>query len=118
MDRTEFTKIFELQIDRCKGILQQKGNIYSEGTDRLGNFKKAANLQEISPIAALLGMYSKHIVCLSDLISRPIESVTSEQWDETITDSINYLILLRALITEGREVFKPIPNTSIGGTSK
>ena len=49
--------------------------------------------------AALFGMLSKHLVSLSDMCmdeaNHPIE-----KWDEKITDSINYLIILRAIIEE------------------
>ena len=101
MNATKFTEVVDNQLSRCRSVLLQKGNLYSEGDDRLGNFKKAANLQGTTPTTALLGIYSKHIVCLSDLI--PSSAVAIEQWDKTITDSINYLLLLRALIEEGRE---------------
>ena len=68
--------------------------------DRLSAFKIAASLQGCTPKAALAGMMSKHIVSLYDMCYSSLLQFDLEQWDEKITDCINYLILLKALIKE------------------
>ena len=68
-------------------------------TDRLGHFKKAATLMNTTPKAALLGMFSKHIISVSDMCMDD-QPQPVEKWNEKITDSINYLLILRALVEE------------------
>ena len=68
--------------------------------DRLSAFKIAASLQGCTPKAALAGMMSKHVVSLYDMCYSSLLQFDLEQWDEKITDCINYLILLKALIKE------------------
>lgn len=98
MKYEEFADVVEEQIGRCKDVLIVKGREYAT-EDRLHNFKVAAELQGVSAQQALAGMFSKHVVSVFDLC-RSDEEHDLEHWDEKITDSINYLILLRAVIQE------------------
>lgn len=104
MNAEDFLTITHQQLGYCLKVLKSKAEIYAD-EDRLINFKQAARLQEVLPTTALLGMFSKHIVSLSTLLGRledpSVSHGSSEQWKETITDSINYLLLLNALLTEG-----------------
>ena len=70
--------------------------------DRLHNFKVAAELQNCTPIKALAGMMCKHTVSVYDLVNdvENGKTVPIELWNEKIGDSINYLLLLTALIEE------------------
>ena len=52
-----------------------------------------------TPKAALMGMLSKHLISVSDMCTDD-RVCPKEQWDEKITDSINYLLILRALVEE------------------
>jgi len=79
--------------------LQTKGGEYSTEGDRLGNFKTAAALQNCTPEQALAGMMAKHVVSIYDMIGANCAGPL-EMWDEKILDAINYLILLRALVSE------------------
>ena len=45
-------------------------------------------------------MISKHVVSIYDMCYSNLLHFELEQWDEKITDSINYLILLKALVKE------------------
>ena len=78
-----------------------KSNEYAT-EDRLHNFKVAAEIQNCTPITALAGMMAKHTVSVYDLIKKQENGfvVSREMWDEKIGDSINYLILLSALVQE------------------
>ena len=49
---------------------------------------------------ALAGMMSKHVVSLYDMCYSTLLHFDMGQWDEKITDCINYLILLKALVKE------------------
>ena len=98
MNSVDFTDVLTQQLDRCKSVLSSKANEYAT-LDRLHNFKIASKLQSCSPISALAGMMAKHTVSVYDMC-RSDEIFPMELWDEKITDSINYLILLRALVQD------------------
>lgn len=101
MTQNEFNVVFEQQIRHCADILAHKKKEYTgDRTDRLCAFKIAASLQNCSEKAALAGMMSKHIVSLYDMCYSSLLHFDQEQWDEKITDCINYLILLKALVKE------------------
>jgi len=100
MNTVQFNDIIEDQFDRCKKVLEKKGHLYSDGNDRLCQFKVTANLQGCSTPRAVGGKMSKHTSLLYDLINKSGKGLTHAQWNETLTDNINYLILLRAVLVE------------------
>ena len=83
-------------------MLNLPADEYAADGDRLHNFKRAAHLQGKTPVGALSGMMCKHTVSIYDLIEGYEEgrAIEPELWDEKIIDSINYLILLRAVLKE------------------
>ena len=104
MNNTEFEKIIAEQFDSCRETLLKKAEEYADDTDRLHNFKIAAKLQGVTPLAALGGMMAKHTVSLYDLIRRHENGfeIKKEMWDEKIGDSLNYLLLMQGLLAEER----------------
>ena len=101
MTQEEFNVVFELQMRKCSDILAHKKKEYTgDNLDRLSAFKIAAALQNCDPKAALAGMMSKHVVSLYDMCYSSLLHFDMDQWDEKITDCINYLILLKALVKE------------------
>ena len=105
MTQQRFNDVVVKQMDLCTSILMKKGNEYAPDAmthmqvDRLAHFKKAASLMNVTTRAALLGMLAKHLVSISDMcIDTKVHPV--EKWEEKITDSINYLFILRALVEE------------------
>ena len=98
MKTDRFNQIIDSQLDTCKDILQSKATEYAT-EDRLHNFRVAAGLQGVSAKNALGGMMAKHTVSIYDMCVSE-ESFSHQLWDEKITDSINYLLLLRAVIQE------------------
>lgn len=98
MTTEKFNNIINWQIEHCKSILCSKAEEYATA-DRLHNFKIAGALQGISPVQALMGMMAKHTVSVADMCMSG-ETYPQELWDEKITDSINYLLLLSALVWE------------------
>lgn len=100
MQDEEFMQIIEDQVNRSMGLLVQKNESYSNfGQDKLAAFKKAAALKGITLRAALSGMMSKHTVSIYDMCEDE-NSFTLDVWTEKITDHINYLLLLKAVIHE------------------
>jgi len=111
MNRAEFNELTEKKLEECKRVLGLKAANYAHSAiteDRLNNFKIAADLQRTTAEAALGGMLSKHIVAIFDLIKiLDREPLIMAEWDEKITDSINYLLLLWALVNERKGISLP-----------
>ena len=66
-----------------------------------GTIRTAAALQHTTPERALAGMLAKHIVSLYDMCFDGDTDYDISTWNEKITDSLNYLFLLKAIIKEG-----------------
>jgi hypothetical protein len=108
MDQLTFERIVTDQINRSEILLTGKGHEYAEGADtsqevdRLAHFKKAAALQDETPAQAAFGMLAKHLVSVADMVKSggfyPLD-----KWNEKISDSINYLLILRAIAEEEEE---------------
>ena len=102
MNNEIFNKVTEERIKMCVDVLCRKSDEYSTGEDRLHNFKVAGELQGSSDIRALGGMMCKHTVSIYDLINdfEHGKNISIDLWNEKIGDSINYLLLLNAMIVE------------------
>jgi molybdenum cofactor biosynthesis enzyme len=98
MDIKTFEQIFHDQITRCTNILITKAKEYATD-DRLHNFKVAAELEGCSVRQALAGMMAKHTVSIYDMC-KSLEESPLALWNEKITDHMNYLILLSAVVEE------------------
>ena len=100
----EVNAVFDGQVALCREILQKKTKEYTGGdTDRLGAFKAAAALQDSTPQRALAGMMAKHIISIYDMCFTDRKTFELAVWEEKITDSLNYLFLLKAVIKEELE---------------
>ena len=93
-----FNEIIQGQIEHSLVVLAEKGKEYSLSDDRLDHFKDAAAEQDMTPKQALWGMLSKHLASLNGMCKKG--SSDKALWNEKITDSINYLLLLWALVEE------------------
>ena len=102
MNNGEFHSVIDNQIKTCVEILDSKASEYAEDGDRLHNFKVAASLQECSVQQALSGMMAKHTISIYDMC-RSDEVFSDALWDEKITDSINYLLLLKASLIDAKK---------------
>lgn len=99
MDQEFFDEVVEDQLRRSRDILSQKGDEYSEENDRLHNFRTAAVLQGIPMRQALAGMMAKHTISIYDMCYGDDEYKLT-LWLEKLTDNMNYLLLLRAVLEE------------------
>lgn len=99
MDADHFNVTIAAQLDRSSRLLIEKNAGYSPAADKLAAFKTAADLQGISVKDALAGMMAKHTVSVYDMC-RSGMSYDLDVWNEKITDHINYLLLLRAIVEE------------------
>ena len=105
MNSERFDELVKAQMRRSESMLLTKAREYAENatfdneTDRLAHFKKAGALMSETPKKAAFGMLVKHLVSVSDMASSGKEYPLS-QWNEKITDSINYLLIIRAIVEE------------------
>ena len=94
----KFNKIVDEQFSYCNELLGVKNKEYKGEIDRLHTFEVAASLQGVDKKQALAGIMVKHTVSIYDMCKSGEYSL--EKWTEKITDHINYLLLLKAMITE------------------
>jgi hypothetical protein len=100
MKQKEFERILEDRITKMRNTLAAKGKTYSIDGDRLAQFKKVAQIgKPQSSQQAWLGMWKKHLVKLLDMIESD-DLPSKEQRDETLGDTLNYLVLLEAIWIE------------------
>lgn len=99
MKTEDFEKVLKEQLARSTSVLVDKAKEYAT-EDRLHNFKVAAELQGCSVRQALAGMMAKHTVSVYDMCKNTEEFASINMWNEKITDHINYLLLLRAVVEE------------------
>lgn len=107
MNNADFIRVVDEQLTMCRELLVVKGKEYDADTeDRLHSFKVAAEMQHVTPMQALAGMMAKHTVSIYDMCAENNTNIA--KWDEKITDSINYLLLLRSLVREELETSKTV----------
>ena len=115
MNNAQFKKLLLSRLALIDKVLASKGQEYaSNDEDRLINFKRSGEMKRETPEKALQGMMQKQLTSVYDIIdyiekenqkvglifiARP-PFITRKKIDEKIGDSINYLILLEALIKE------------------
>ena len=102
MTHEAFERVLQEQLSLCTDILCRKSKEYSSREDKLHNFKNAAGLQGVTQIQALSGMMAKHTISIYDMCMSD-KAFPVELWEEKITDSINYLLLLKAAVVEEQD---------------
>lgn len=112
MTRPEFDELVHKRLNAMSLGLTFKGQEYADdiagNEDRLYNFKRTAATLNINSAEALLGMMSKHLVYVIDMAQGKYDKAhhhlakerVGEIIDEKIGDTINYLVLLEALLKE------------------
>lgn len=100
MNVQTFNVLLDRRLDKTKNVLAKKAVEYG-AEDRLHNFARAAMIANSTKAQACFGMMLKHWVSVIDLVEGRLEA-TPEMVDEKLGDTINYLILLEAILTEAR----------------
>ena len=103
MTNNEFNKIVTNRIDLIQSVLVNKAAEYASDGDRLANFKDGAAITGLSPALTLWAYMAKHLASVKKIIddmdnSNKLPSI--ELLEEKVGDSINYFILLEAVIKE------------------
>jgi len=103
MQAAEFNELLDKELSAIQMMLGSKAEEYASDRDRLHNFKQAAHLTGVTEEQALAGMMVKHTVSVYDMIESG-DCYSLEKWSEKITDHLNYLILLKAIVVEKDEL--------------
>lgn len=115
MNHADFDRLVEYVVEeRIKGVMCVKSAEYARGDDKLHNFKRAAWVSGKNPLVCLQGMKLKHDVSILDMLDDEegtLDKYTREKWEEKISDDINYLILMLALLYEKYDWDLPQPIT-------
>ena len=100
MNTQEFELEIEKSINRSKRTLLTKAKEYTIGNDdRLNQFYRAGEVQNIEPTEALVGMMTKHFTSICDMVKNP-KNHNLRKWNEKIGDLRNYTFLLDALLRD------------------
>jgi hypothetical protein len=105
MTPERFHRVFAHRVADCDRTLIGKSKEYARNGDRLHVFKRAAGAKGETPEEALIGMWMKQVIALTDL-AQDIDTsgcAAYPVWEEKLRDVINYAILLDALVTERLE---------------
>ena len=108
MKNNEFNKIVNKRIDLIQTVLVDKAAEYASEGDRLANFKDGAIFTGLTPEKTLWTYMAKHLASVKKIIDEIEEDKlpTIELLEEKVGDSINYFILLEAVIKERIELSK------------
>lgn len=101
MKPESFNKIVNERCVKIKKVLASKAKEYAT-EDRLHNFKRASVFMNKTPATVCWGFAMKHFTSVADIVDQVESGKKIEPWliEEKIGDSINYLILLEAILKE------------------
>ena len=102
MNQEQFDKVLQRRIELIHRVLAHKRAEYTTDDDRLHNFHRAAEMLRTSREQALVGMWAKHLVSIIDIVDKIAygRRPSIELVEEKIGDTINYAILLEAMLKE------------------
>ena len=99
MNHKEFEELLEERLNKIRSVLANKNREYASDEDKLHNFKRAGLMLNCTKEKALIGMWTKHIISILDIVDKWEDSRDFPEialLEEKIGDAINYLILLEA----------------------
>jgi len=100
MTQHDLLKIAIGTFDGCVDLLNKKGKEYSGHDDALSHFKEAAKDLGLTELQVLSVFMRKHMRAVMSFVKEG--KTESESIEERITDLINYLILMKALLHENK----------------
>jgi len=105
MNVEHFNEIVNDTVSKVQNVLTTKRAEYAFDKDVFHNFIEAAGLMNdglgipSTPVLEAAGYMRKHIVSILDMCKQPY-NLTEHIINEKIVDSINYLILIKAMLLE------------------
>lgn len=105
MKQEEFNLVVEETVNSLKELLRVKGGEYAGSEDRLANFKRGAALTGVTTLQVAFIYASKHYDGIASYVKDPTRE-SSEPIEGRFDDLINYCILMKAVVREGKSVPK------------
>ena len=102
MDVKYFEELYQKMTDEEVKTGKEKGKEYTEGIDRLDNFKRLGKELNLDPKVILWVYLKKHLDSISSFI-RNNRTFSEEPIESRIKDARVYLALLRGLIEDQRK---------------
>jgi hypothetical protein len=99
MHSQDFMIEVEKSFLRSKNLLIRKEKEYAVNNDRLDQFKRAGEVENVQSTQALIGMMIKHVTPICDMAKNP-RDYSDKVWKDRITDLRNYTFLLDALLKD------------------
>lgn len=106
MTPAQFDEILEARIIKTRTVLGAKAGEYASERDRLHNFKRSAGVTGETPAQVCVGFFVKHLTSVLDIVdahARTGAAPAPAVVDEKFGDAVNYLVLLEAILAEGRD---------------
>ena len=91
-------EVLDRRIELIRKVLAGKHKEYAVDDDFLLNFRTGAKLDDSTPENVLWGYMLKQYVSVRKMVKNPDKIYPRELIDEKIGDTINYLILLEAIL--------------------
>lgn len=113
MKISDFNEIINRRLGIVPKTLVSKGEEYSGKDDRLYDFKKIAQLADVSVDIAWRVLHAKHLVSVYKLMAGEL-AATDEMIDEKVGDKIVYSFLAEAIIREMENEEEEIRNEELG----
>lgn len=98
MTQEEFNLITNKLFGDCNNVLTQGSKEYAGDEDKLANFKDCAELIGISPEKVAFVYLYKHIAGVAKYVRN--QEPQRDSIEGRVTDAINYLALLNAILLE------------------
>lgn len=95
----DFDKIVNNELAYVQKLLTSKKAEYNLTDDRFDSFKHGAEITGWTPEQVLLGYWTKHLASIIEMVNSK-EVFDDARWQEKLTDSINYNLLLLGLVKD------------------
>lgn len=103
MNRKEFDELVQATVASTANLLVLKGAEYTDGKDRLSNFKKESADIGVTPLQLCLVYMNKHYTSVKTYVRKDAEGeqqILSEPIESRFDDLISYYFLMKALVKE------------------
>ena len=109
---TKQEKLFETHFRLCEkafALMKSKNNDYANSDDPFANFRASNIIAGVDPAKGIMIRLSDKLARIKTFLDKG--SLNNESFEDSIVDSMNYLVLLYELVQDSNDLNKPIPMT-------
>jgi len=118
MKKSEFRKVVSDTFNEILHLADTKGEEYSSSPDQFANFRSLAGELDLTMEKVLMVYLAKHLQSVKAFIKdtpRSYKVEMSEPIEGRVDDAIHYLLLLKAMIKEGRDKIEEETQNTLTG---